>query len=124
MTEATGETALPPPGGSAELLDDARDCDLGLSPLTNTLPLLRDRMLDRGGSFELVAAWVSVPDLRVLADRQRYTVLKVSDLFTVVRYEAADGSFGADISFDQDGIVLDYPGIAQRLAAPHSEHSP
>ena len=31
------------------------------------------------------------------------------------RFESLDGSFVADIVFDDDGIVLDYPGIAGRL---------
>ena len=33
----------------------------------------------------------------------------------VIRYEAVDGSFTADIRVDRDGIVIDYPGIARRL---------
>ena len=33
----------------------------------------------------------------------------------VVRYEAIDGSFAADITADADGVVIDYPGIARRL---------
>ncbi len=27
----------------------------------------------------------------------------------------SDGSFAADITFDPDGVVVDYPGIARRL---------
>ena len=33
----------------------------------------------------------------------------------MIRYEAVDGSFTADIRADGDGIVIDYPGIARRL---------
>jgi hypothetical protein len=34
----------------------------------------------------------------------------------VLRCEATDGTFTADIKVDQEGFVLDYPGIARRLA--------
>jgi hypothetical protein len=33
----------------------------------------------------------------------------------VIRYEATDGSFAADLTLDPDGIAIDYPGIARRL---------
>jgi hypothetical protein len=112
---ASGKSGLPPPGGTANLLRDAMDCDLGLSPMTNTLPVLREHMLVRRGSFDLVAAWVSVPNLQVAPDHQRYTVGQVDDNQFMIRYDAADGSFGADIRFDHDALVLDYPGIARRL---------
>jgi len=34
----------------------------------------------------------------------------------VLRYEAIDGTFAANITVDRDGLVVDYPGIARRLA--------
>jgi uncharacterized protein len=114
--EQEGESgALAAPGGPVEGLAGALDCDLGFSPLTNTLPFLRERMAISGGSFTLLAAWVSVPDLQVRPDLQRYTVVQVDRDFVGVRYEAGDGSFTADITFDRDGIVLDYPQIARRV---------
>jgi hypothetical protein len=60
-------------------------------------------------------AWVSVPDLGVHADGQRYTFMSATQDQSIIRYEAVDGSFAADITFDADGVVLDYPGIAHRL---------
>jgi hypothetical protein len=72
----------------------------------------------RGGSVELTVAWVSVPDLGVRADGQRYNSVSAGGDRPVIRYEAVDGSFAADVSFDTDGIVLDYPGIARRLPRP------
>jgi uncharacterized protein len=47
----------------------------------------------------------------VAPDGQRYTHLSER----LIRYEALDGSFAADIAVDQDGIVVDYPGIARRV---------
>ena len=42
----------------------------------------------------------------------------------VVRFEAVDGSFAADITLDNDGVVTDYPGIARRLPANALPPSP
>jgi uncharacterized protein len=98
-------------------LDSALDCDLGLSPLTNSMPVLRHGLLDAAGSVDLVLAWVSVPDLAVHASRQGYTGLGDG----VVRFDSLDDTFTADITFDEDGLVLDYPGIARRLTGPSGE---
>lgn len=115
-TESAGEAPLPPPGGASEPLRRALDCDLGLSPLTNSMPVLREGLLARGGPKEFVMAWVSVPDLGVHADRQRYTFQReTKDGRRVVRFESVDDGFVADLLFDPDGLVVDYPGLAQRL---------
>jgi hypothetical protein len=94
-------------------LAEALDCDLGLSPLTNSMPVLRHGLLGSEGSIELVMAWVSVPDLTVVASRQRYTALGGN----VVQFESLDDTFTADLSFDTDGLVVDYPGLARRVRA-------
>jgi uncharacterized protein len=109
--DAYGHPDLTPPGGDSAALAGALDCDLGLSPVTNVMPILRHGLLSDGGPVELTAAWVSVPDLRVQPDGQRYT--SVSE--NLVRYDALDGSFSATISVDDDGLVVDYPGIAYRI---------
>ncbi|WP_439331501.1 putative glycolipid-binding domain-containing protein [Nonomuraea candida] len=100
------------PGEPGELrgLKGALDCDLGMSPLTNTMPVLRHRLLDGGGPVELTMAWVSVPHLRVDLSVQRYAPLGAN----VLHFEA-DGSFTADITFASDAFVADYPGVARRL---------
>ena len=111
---ARGHPDLPAPGGDATRLGDAIDCDLGLSPVTNMLPILRRGLLDGGGPVELTVAWVAVPELAVHVDAQRYRHLRSEDDRHVVRFEAVDGSFAADITFDADAVVVDYPGIARR----------
>lgn len=110
--EAEGEFDGPPPGGEMAAFDGAADCDLGLSPITNTLPVLRLGLLGGGDPVELTMPWVSVPDLSVHPLPQRYTPLGRENDIAVVRYES-DG-FAADIVFDRDGLVRDYPGIARR----------
>ncbi|HEY4025151.1 MAG TPA: putative glycolipid-binding domain-containing protein, partial [Candidatus Dormibacteraeota bacterium] len=53
------------PGGLLPQLDGALDCDLAYCCLTNTMPVLRNRLHGRSGSANLLVAWVSVPDLSV-----------------------------------------------------------
>ena len=115
-SDEEGDVDLPPAGGDPAQLAAAMDCDLGLSPVTNMMPILRHRLLDSGGPIELTMAWIAVPGLAVQADGQRYSHLRSSADHHVVRFEAIDGSFAADITLDADAVVLDYPGIARRLA--------
>ncbi|GAA2458800.1 putative glycolipid-binding domain-containing protein [Actinomadura vinacea] len=112
---AEGRVALPPPGGDAAELRGALDCDLGLSPLTNTMPALRtpDATPDAGPA-EYLMAWVSVPDLAVSPSRQTYEVVRRDGDLAVFRF--ASPGFTEEIVF-RDGLVLDYPSIG-RLVSP------
>ena len=96
-------------------LEGALDCDLGTSPLTNSMPVLRNGLLTIGGPIDLRMAWISVPDLAVHASTQRYTFVRTDGHHTVFRYEATDGDFTAEITYDADGLVVDYPGIGRRV---------
>jgi hypothetical protein len=114
-----GSPSVPLPLGTADIgaLSGALDVDLGLSPLFNTMPVLRHAIVRGGGSVDLVMAWVSVPDLGVHRSPQRYSFVRViDDERSVVRFESigADG-FVADITYDAAGFVLDYPGIGKRI---------
>ena len=101
------------PGGKLRELDGALDCDLAYCCLTNTMPVLRNRLHGRVGSVNLAVAWVSLPDLTVHVDRQRYTHLARASGGAVVKFES--GSFAADVEFDAAGFVRDYPGLARRV---------
>ncbi|MFJ7591699.1 putative glycolipid-binding domain-containing protein [Streptomyces sp. NPDC097617] len=96
-------------------LDGALDCDLGLCPLTNTMPVLRHDLhrSPGAGPHEFLMAWVSVPDLEVSASRQTYTPLAPDGHGTRVRFSSGD--FHSDIEFDEHGLVLDYPEPATAL---------
>jgi hypothetical protein len=89
-------------------LDGADFFDLGWSPLFNSLPVLRDGLLEDGPARDYVMRWVDVPALEVSSSEQRYEPLGDG----VVRFSAGD--FVSDIVFDSDGFVLRYPGIANR----------
>jgi hypothetical protein len=115
-TEAEGAPDLAVPGGDLAAVSGALDCDLGLSPLTNSMPVLRHGLHEAGGSVDFLMAWVSVPDLTVHASRQRYTFVRREPGARIVRFESLDGTFVADISFDHHGVVLDYPGIARHVS--------
>jgi hypothetical protein len=115
-TEAEGMPALAAPGGDLTAVAGAFDCDLGLSPLTNSMPVLRHRLHEGGGPVDFLMAWVSVPDLAVHASPQRYTFVRQEPLARIVRFESLDGTFVADIGFDHHGLVLDYPGIARHVS--------
>ncbi len=101
-------------------LDRALDCDLAGCPLTNTMPVLRHRLIEDAGDHELRMAFVEVPSLRVRVSVQRYTHLRrLDDGSAVVRYRS--GSFMSDLTIDPDGFVIDYPGLGRRLEAPRAE---
>jgi uncharacterized protein len=89
-------------------LDGADFFDLGWSPLFNSLPVIRDGLLEPGPPRDYLMRWVEVPSLEVSMSKQRYEPLGGG----VVRFRA--GAFVSEITFDPDGFVLRYPGIAAR----------
>lgn len=95
----------------ADGLDGALDCDLQDCPLTNTMPVLRHDLHRKAGSVDFVMAWVSVPDLSVHVSNQTYT----GDGSTDVVFRSGD--FVATLQLDDDGLVVDYPGLATRVWA-------
>ncbi len=88
-------------------LKGCTDVDLEFSPATNALPIRRLR-LSIGASEAIQAAWVRFPELTVEKSRQSYTRLDDEGTF---RY--ASGSFEADLSADDDGLVYAY-GVWRR----------
>jgi uncharacterized protein len=89
----------------------ALDCDLGFSPLTNLMPVRRSALHERAGAEDFVMAWVSVPDLKVHAAPQRYEHVRPG----VVRYVSRDGDFTSELEVDDDGLVVRYPRLAERV---------
>lgn len=91
-------------------LKGALDVDLGFSPLTNSLPVKRLGLLTAkpGTSRNVEVAWVLLPSLEVVDSLQNYTVIDEHRL----RYTS--GSFTAELTFDADGYVTHYPGLAER----------
>jgi hypothetical protein len=100
--ELVGQRSLEVP------LDDADFFDLGWSPLFNSLPVMRDDLLEPGPARDYVMRWVGVPSLEVTTSEQQYEPLGNG----LVRFRS--GSFTAEIRFDENQFVVDYPGIARR----------
>jgi hypothetical protein len=90
-------------------LGDRDFFDVLASPFFNSLPVVRDGLLEPGPPREYTMAFVTVPSLEVSASEQRYT--PHGD--RLVGY--ASGSFAADIEFDADGFVTLYRGYLERL---------
>ena len=85
--------------------------DLGFSPLTNTLPILRDGLHCGGGPRDYVMALVDVPSLEVSRSEQRYERVGTN----AIRFRSGD--FEAVLELDEDGFVVRYPGLAERRGA-------
>jgi hypothetical protein len=87
----------------------ALDCDLAFSPLTNFMPARRLA----GATADHVMAWVSVPDLGVLRSEQRYEPIDERH----VRFVGLEDGFTAELELDEDGLVVRYPRLAERVAS-------
>jgi hypothetical protein len=98
-------------GGNAALphLNGAIDVDISATPFTNTLPIRRLE-LAIGDSADIRTAYIAVPEFTVSADPQRYT--RTAE--RTYRYDSLDSDFTRDVTVDQDGFVLDYPGLFHR----------
>jgi hypothetical protein len=105
--EAEHEVELPD-------LSLARDIDIGFSPLTNSMPILRHG-LHRQGEHDFVMAWVEVPSLNVIAARQRYEHVRGGEQGAVVRFLDGESDFSADLELDPEGLLVFYPELARRV---------
>jgi len=101
----TNADGVPLPG-----LAGAIDLDLSASPFTNTLPIRR-LALPVGGAAEIVVAYVSFPDLALFPHPQRYTNLGERRWL----FESLDADFKREITVDEDGLVVSYPGLFERV---------
>ena len=116
--EAAGEVDLPGPGRSSDIFGEALDCDLGLSPLTNAMPVHRHGLHRETGQADFSMAWVAVPALSVRLSRQRYTHLRCGPDGASVRFEEVDGDavvFSSDLKYGADGLIEVYPRLARRV---------
>ena len=90
-------------------LGDADFFDLGYSPFFNSLPVLREGLLEAGPPRDYRMRFVDVPGLGDRVVEQRYAPRGDR----VVHYSS--GSFAADIEFDEDGFVTLYHDFLERV---------
>ena len=121
-TQTSGTIDLPEPGiADPDELAAALDCDLGLCPVTNTMPILRLNLVSDDvapvDETELTMAWVEVPSLRVIPSTQVYSHVRSArpDSPALVLYSSGNRGFTAELTVDADGVVVDYPGLARRI---------
>lgn len=99
-------------GAPLPLLTGCIDVDFAATPFTNALPLRRYPW-QPGEVREFSMAYIAVPDLQLSAAPQRYRCLAPAQRFL---YDALFRDFQAELDVDDDGIVVSYPGLFQRLA--------
>lgn len=91
-------------------LDGCVDVDISTTPFTNTLPIRR-LDLQPGQVEDIRVTYIDVSSLKVEPWDQRYT--GVSD--GVIRYESVGSDFRRDLEIDEDGLVVEYPGLFSRV---------
>ena len=89
----------------------AIDIDITVTPFTNTLPIRRLRLRE-GDAAEIVVVYVAVPELTITAAPQRYTCLRDGRRY---RFESLGTGFVREIDVDEDGLVVSYPGLFERV---------
>ena len=83
-------------------LEGCVDIDLGASPVTNTLPIKRNR-IRVGSKVDLTAAWVRFPTLEVTPLKQSYERVGARRFI----YKSTTG-FKAELELDGHGLVKRY----------------
>ncbi|MBO3275403.1 putative glycolipid-binding domain-containing protein [Pseudomonas schmalbachii] len=93
-------------------LDGCLDIDIWPTPFTNTFPIRRLNLED-GQHAELDVVFLEAPRLKPRRMRQGYTRRDASHYL----YQNLEGSgFQAVLEVDEQGLVIDYQGLFQRVA--------
>ncbi len=96
-------------GAALPELDGCLDPDISMTPFTNTVAIRRLGS-KVGEAAEIKVAYILVPELSLRAAPQRYRHLSQR----LWRFDGLDIDFTADITIDDDGFVVDYPGLFRR----------
>lgn len=115
VLEADGAGGWSIDGKPAPHLDGCLDVDLESSALTNAFPVHR-LALGVGEEAEAPAAYVRAADLRVERLEQHYRRLDDDGNRQRYHYAAPAFDFECELVYDEFGLVLEYPGIAIRVA--------
>ena len=115
MLEADGAGRWLIDGAAAPYLDGCLDVDLESSCLTNAFPAHRFG-LEIGQEADAPAAYVRALDLSVERLEQRYVRLENDGDHELYHYTAPGFGFECQLVHDEFGLILDYPGIAVRVA--------
>ncbi|MDH2424281.1 putative glycolipid-binding domain-containing protein [Sphaerisporangium sp. TRM90804] len=102
-------------GSPAPHLEGCLDVDLESSAMTNTFPI-HNLALRAGVRTPAPAAYVRAEDLTVSRLEQTYTRLPADPPHHRYDYTSPAFDFACRLTYDDHGLVLDYPGIATRTA--------
>jgi hypothetical protein len=102
-------------GRAAPELAGCLDVDLEASACTNALPIRR-LALDVGAQSDAPAVYVRASDLRVERLEQHYARLQDAEGRARYEYAAPAFEYRGVLVYDEYGLILDYPGIAVRVA--------
>ncbi|MEV1292912.1 putative glycolipid-binding domain-containing protein [Pseudonocardia sp. NPDC049635] len=112
-------------GGTRGEFHGARDVDLAFSPVFDALPIRRLGLHRDRGEHVVPMVVVDLPTLRVEATEQVYRTVRAGTAAepAVVGFEAGGVSAQAagtmtQMTVDDDGFVIDYPGLAARTELP------
>lgn len=98
-------------GTSAPQFSGVIDIDLAGTPFTNTLPIRRLTHQKAGRSQRFKMLYVPFDTLTPKIDKQQYTCITP---YKKYRYEALGRKFSAELSVDENGVVIDYPTLFKR----------
>lgn len=96
-------------GHEMTLFNGCIDIDISLTPFTNTLPINRLK-LAVGRATEIKVLYLDLLNGETRPVRQKYT--RVSE--KAYLYENVPNDFEALITVDDQGLVVDYPGLFER----------
>ena len=102
-----------PDGRALPHLEGCGYVDVSETPFTNTLPIRR-LGLSPGESAEIAVAYLDGIELQPWPEPQRYTCIEKREGSGLYRFLSLDGGFTADLPVDDDGLVVDYPGLFKR----------
>lgn len=91
-------------------LNNCTDVDISATPFTNTLPIRRLN-LKIGKNKEIRVAWIAIPSLELRTSNQRYTRLSKNRY----QYENLESGYVNSIFVDDDGLVMLYPNLFERM---------
>jgi hypothetical protein len=91
--------------------DGALDVDVIYSPFFNALPIRRTGLYQRAESTSLAVVYVRLPELTVETVKINYASEASNSGAIKLHSPVAETT----ITVDEDGFILDYPGLAERI---------
>lgn len=98
-------------GAAVDEFKDCIDVDISVTPFTNTLPIKRLK-LNNNEQQLIKVLYINLSKEELLVMEQRYTRLSAASYL----YQNVGSKFEAVITTDENGLVINYPEIFERLA--------